>query len=145
MILRATELLEPGHTSNRATTIALTLYVSYNVAATVTSSVAGRSSDRSGAPRVLAVGVAAFGIAYLGFTRDTSMWQALLPWFVLAGIGIGCVETAEHAAVATHAPELSPGGNRAMVDGWRLSRPNRASLGRGGVGSARERHRSRCC
>jgi MFS family permease len=29
----------------------------------------------------------------------------LLPAFVLAGIGIGCVETAEHAAVATHAPE----------------------------------------
>jgi MFS family permease len=29
----------------------------------------------------------------------------LLAWFVLAGIGIGCVETAEHAVVATHAPE----------------------------------------
>jgi len=28
-----------------------------------------------------------------------------MPWFILAGIGIGCVETAEHAAVATHAPE----------------------------------------
>jgi MFS family permease len=27
----------------------------------------------------------------------------LAPWFVLAGIGIGCVETAEHSAVATHA------------------------------------------
>jgi MFS family permease len=25
-------------------------------------------------------------------------------WFILAGIGIGCVETAEHAAVAAHAP-----------------------------------------
>ena len=24
--------------------------------------------------------------------------------FVVAGVGIGCVETAEHAAVATHAP-----------------------------------------
>ena len=47
----------------------------------------------------------AFGLAYLGFTRDTTSWTALLPWFVLAGIGIGCVETAEHTAVATHAPE----------------------------------------
>lgn len=35
---------------------------------------------------------------------DTTNWQVLLPWFVLAGIGIGCVETAEHTAVATHAP-----------------------------------------
>jgi MFS family permease len=26
-------------------------------------------------------------------------------WFVLAGVGIGFVETAESAAVATHAPE----------------------------------------
>ena len=30
--------------------------------------------------------------------------MVLLPWFTLAGIGIGCVETAEHAAVAAHAP-----------------------------------------
>lgn len=36
--------------------------------------------------------------------RHTSA-TALLPWFVLAGIGIGCVETAEHTAVAIHAPE----------------------------------------
>jgi len=52
----------------------------------------------------MALGVAAFAVAYLGFTRDSGAWAALLPWFVLAGIGIGCVETAEHAAVATHAP-----------------------------------------
>jgi MFS family permease len=32
-------------------------------------------------------------------------WWAFVPSFVLAGIGIGCVETAEHAAVATHAPD----------------------------------------
>ena len=41
------------------------------MAATVTSLVAGRYSDRSGATRVLTIGVAAFGLAYLGFTRDT--------------------------------------------------------------------------
>ena len=66
--------------------------------------VAGRYSDRNGATRVLSTGVAAFGLAYLGFTRDTGDWAMLFPWFVLAGIGIGCVETAEHAAIATHAP-----------------------------------------
>lgn len=104
LILRATELLQPDHGRDRATTIALPLYVTYNTAATVTSLAAGRHSDRTNATRVLIIGVAAFGIAYLGFTHDTTNWQVLLPWFVLAGIGIGCVETAEHTAVATHAP-----------------------------------------
>ena len=104
LILRATELLQPDHGKDHATTIALALYVTYNASATVTSLAAGRHSDRTNATRVLIVGVAAFGIAYLGFTHDTANWASLLPWFVLAGIGIGCVETAEHAAVATHAP-----------------------------------------
>lgn len=104
LILRATELLEPGRSTDTATTTALGLYVAYNATATLTSLGAGRSTDRIGATRVLALGVAAFAAAYLGFTHDTNAWAALLPWFLLAGIGIGCVETAEHAAVATHAP-----------------------------------------
>ena len=105
LILRASDLLEPAHGGERATTIALALYVTYNIAATVTSLAAGGSSDRFGVNRVLILGVAAFGLAYLGFTHDTDRWLVLLPWFLLAGIGIGCVETAEHAAVATHAPD----------------------------------------
>ena len=104
LILRATQLLKPGHGQKTATTIALALYVTYNIAATITSLAAGRVSDRKGPTGVLTAGVAAFGLAYAGFTHDTSHWTILLPWFVLAGIGIGCVETAEHAAVATHAP-----------------------------------------
>ena len=94
MILRATQLLEPGHSKDRATTIAIGLYVAYNVAATLTSLAAGQ----------LPTGAAGFAIAYLGFTRDTANWLALAPWFVLAGIGIGCAETAEHTAVAQAAP-----------------------------------------
>jgi MFS family permease len=102
LILRATELLQPND-ANAATT-ALALYVAYNSAATVTSLAAGRHTDRAGATRVLTIGIAAFGLAYLGFAQYTATWLPLVPWFVLAGIGIGCVETAEHAAVATHAP-----------------------------------------
>lgn len=104
LILRATELLGPGRSADAATTTALGLYVAYNATATLTSLAAGRRTDRVGPTRIFAVGVAAFAVAYLGFTRDTNTWAALLPWFTLAGIGIGCVETAEHAAVATHAP-----------------------------------------
>ena len=94
LILRATQLLQPDHGKDRATTIALALYVTYNIAATLTSLAAGRYSDRSGPTRFLIAGVAAFGVAYAGFTHDTTNWALLLPWFMLAGIGIGCVETA---------------------------------------------------
>jgi MFS family permease len=104
LILRATELFEPGRGTEAATTAALALYVTYNVAATLTSVAAGHHTDRVGATRVLTLGVAAFALAYLGFTHDTTTWVALLVWFLLAGIGIGCAETAEHAAVARHAP-----------------------------------------
>jgi MFS family permease len=104
LILRATDLLEPGRSHTAAATTALWLYVAYNAAATVTSVPAGRHADRTAPRRTLAIGVVAFGLAYAGLTRDTHSWPALVPWFVLAGIGIGCVETAEHAAVAAKAP-----------------------------------------
>ena len=104
LILRATELLEPDRSHANAATAALWLYVGYNAAATITSVPAGRHADRTTPRRTLAFGVIAFGLAYAGLTRDSHSWLALTPWFVLAGIGIGCVETAEHAAVAARAP-----------------------------------------
>lgn len=104
LILRATQLLEPGRSHTTAATAALWLYVAYNAAATVASIPAGRHADRTTPRRTLAIGVVAFGVAYAGLTRDTHGWLALTPWFLLAGIGIGCVETAEHAAVAAYAP-----------------------------------------
>ena len=116
-ILRATELLEPGHGQDSATTIALGLYVTYNVAATLTSLAAGRVSDRRSARAALVFGVAAFAVAYLGFTRDVTAWWALLPWFVAAGIGIGFVETAEHAAVAGAAPNQLRGSAFGLLAG----------------------------
>jgi MFS family permease len=104
LILRATELLTPGRSHTSAATTALWLYVSYNAAATIASVPAGRHADRTTPRRTLAIGVMAFGLAYAGLTRDTHGWVSLTPWFILAGIGIGCVETAEHAAVAAYAP-----------------------------------------
>ena len=105
LILRATELLAPGRDQDRATQLALALYVVYNVATTVTDYVpAGRLGDRRGAVLVLVLGVALFGLAYAGFAAGPASVLALAPWFVAAGIAIGCVETAEHAAVAGLAP-----------------------------------------
>ena len=45
-----------------------------------------------------------FGLAYAGFAAGATSVLALAPWFVAAGVAIGCVETAEHASVAALAP-----------------------------------------
>ncbi|HUP86223.1 MAG TPA: MFS transporter [Acidimicrobiales bacterium] len=104
LILRATELFAVDHGRDKATQLALVLYIGYNVAATVTSLLAGRWSDRHGAMWVLLGGAVAFVGAYVWFAAGPAGAAALAPAFVLAGVGIGCAETAEHAAVADLAP-----------------------------------------
>lgn len=111
LVLRSTELLEPSRGASRATSIALILYLSYNVSATVASIPAGQASDRTGPVRVLAVGVLLFAAAYLLFAWSVPSIPLLGGGFVLAGIGKGVTETAEHAAVATLAsPEVLGSG-----------------------------------
>ena len=105
LILRATELLEPRHGAEDAAQLAIGLYVAYNLAATLASVPAGQVGDRRGTGGVLRVGVGLFAVAYLGFAVGGSSVASLVPWFVAAGIGIGCVETSEHSAVAGLAPE----------------------------------------
>lgn len=104
LILRAGQLLEPGRGARQATQLAVGLYVLYNLAATLSSIPAGRVGDRKGTRRVLAAGVGAFAISYLGFAVGGSSVLSLAPWFVAAGVGIGLVETSENAAVAGLAP-----------------------------------------
>ncbi|MEJ7771761.1 MAG: MFS transporter [Geodermatophilaceae bacterium] len=107
LILRATDLLIPGHGIDAATQIAIALYVVYNIAATLTSFPAGGASDRLGRRGpllVTAAGVFAFGLAYLLFAVSGPAIALLAVAFALAGIGIGCAETAEHAAIAAFAP-----------------------------------------
>jgi MFS family permease len=69
---------------------------------------AGRAGDRWGAPSVLLVGVIAFLLAYLGFAVASGLALLALA-FLLAGVGIGLVETAENAAVAALAPAQARG------------------------------------
>lgn len=107
LILRATEVLTPGRGVELATAMALVLYTLHNAAATVASLPAGRISDRlgrAGPVRVLAGGVALFAAAYTGFAVVGGQLVALGLAFVAAGLAIGCVETAQHAAVAVFAP-----------------------------------------
>lgn len=108
LILRATDLLIPSRGVEAATAIGLSLYVAYNVAATVASFPAGHLADKLGVhgPRVVITGgVAAFLVAYLVFAFSGPTIALLAVGFVLAGIGIGAAETAQTAAVAAEAPE----------------------------------------
>lgn len=108
LILRASDLLEPEYGTKTATTISLGLYTAYNLAATLSSVPAGRLSDRlghRGPVVVLAGGVVAFALSYGLFTAEAAAVAFLAVPFVLAGIGIGAVETAQHSAVAALAPE----------------------------------------
>jgi MFS family permease len=104
LILRATDLVDTDHSHEMAVQIALGLYAAYNLAATLASIPGGRLGDRRGNLIVLALGVLCFAVAYAGlaFAGEEILLLALL--FGTAGIGIGLVETAEHAAVATLAP-----------------------------------------
>jgi MFS family permease len=104
LILRATELFTAGHGKTAATQLALFLYVGYNVAAAVISVPAGRHGDRSHPVRVLAAGAVFFAAGYLWFAAGGHQPAVVLPAFVLAGLGIGCGETAQSAAVASLAP-----------------------------------------
>jgi MFS family permease len=95
----------PGrHGSKTATTIALGLYTACNIAAALASVPADGIAGRLAA-RVMAARVALFALAYAAFAIDTTSIVWLAPPFIAARIAIGCVETAEHAAVAALAPE----------------------------------------
>lgn len=104
LILRATEVLTPGRGHDRAAVLALGLYVVYNVFATGASLLAGKIADKQSSQVVMVWGAVAFAVSYLGLALPISHWLTLLPWFIAAGVGIGCVETAEHSAVASMAP-----------------------------------------
>jgi MFS family permease len=104
LILRATDLFRPGHTETRATQLALFLYVLYNVAASVVSIPAGRHGDRTSPVRVMAAGAILFASGYIWFAIGSHQPVTLAPAFILVGLGIGCAETAQSAAVATLAP-----------------------------------------
>jgi MFS family permease len=104
LILRATQLFAADHGETAATQLALLLYVGYNVAAALISVPAGRHGDRYHPVRVLAAGAVFFAAGYAWFAAGSHQPLVLLAAFVLAGLGIGCGETAESAAVASLAP-----------------------------------------
>ena len=103
LILRAVQLLTPSHGSTGATQIAIWLYIGYNAAAAAASVPGGHLGDRRGNLLVLTLGALAFAVAFVGFALTGPQIGLLAICFVVAGLGIAFAETAEHAAVATHA------------------------------------------
>jgi MFS family permease len=105
LILRAIDLLTPERGHDSAVRVAIVLYAAYNLAATLASIPAGHAIDRRGGIVVLLAGVLVFLVAYGGFAFTGSSIVVLALLFAAAGVGIGLTETAEHAAVATLAPQ----------------------------------------
>jgi MFS family permease len=104
LILRATNLLTPGHGHDSAVRLAVVLYAVYNAAAMVISVPAGHVTDRRGATAVLVVGAIGALAAFTGFALAGTGVALLAALFALAGAGKGAVETAQGAAVALLAP-----------------------------------------
>jgi MFS family permease len=104
LILRATEVLQPGRSHTTAVDLALGLYAGYNLAAVVASFLGGRLGDRRGMMLVFGLGAAAFAVGYAGLASSGSSIALIALFFAFAGIGIGFAETAESAAVAGLAP-----------------------------------------
>lgn len=104
LILRATQLFTPTMGLNAATQVALVLYIGYNTAATFASIPAGRVGDSRSTTLVFTVGVGLFLLAYLGFAIQSASILILALSFIAAGVAIGCIETSQHASVASLAP-----------------------------------------
>ena len=104
LILRATDLLTPTVGLDSATRTALLLYAAHNMAAAAVAIPGGNAADRLGYRPILTVGFV-FGLgAYLLFAATGAVVATLAIAFILAGVAIGLVETAENGAVAEAAP-----------------------------------------
>ncbi len=119
LILRATELFEAGRSEDRATQLAILLYVGYNVAATLISIPAGHHGDRHGATRVLAAGAVCFAAAYIWFAVGPNGVATLAPTEI-TGSAFGLlagIQAAGNLAASTIAGVL-----------WTAASPNAAFI-----------------
>ncbi|MET8405385.1 MFS transporter [Streptomyces sp900116325] len=106
LILRATQLLHHGTRDlAAATSLAVLIYAAHNAFAAVVAYVGGHWIDRSGPRGAFATGGVLYLAAYGMFAVSWHGWPPLLAAFVLAGSGIGLVETAESTLVARMLPD----------------------------------------
>lgn len=116
LILRATEVFAGAGRAD-ATQLAVGLYVAYNVAGTLASIPFGRLGDARGFTGPLLAGFGLFAAAYGAFALGPADPLVLGAAFVAAGVGIGIVETGEHAIVAAAAPPEARGSAFGLLAG----------------------------
>lgn len=116
LILRATGLLHVGGRSmTAATSVAIVLYACHNAAAALSAVLGGSWIDRVGPRAVFALGSVVYVASYVGFAIGPhSVWLVALA-FVLAGVGIGCAETAESTMVALALPDRLRGNGFGLL------------------------------
>lgn len=116
LILRSTDLLHSqGRSLATATSIAILLYAAHNGAAMLAAIGAGHAVDRLNARVVFGVGAGVYVVAYGVFAWNQHAWPVLLVGFVLAGLGIGCAETAETSMVAFALPDALRGNGYGVL------------------------------
>lgn len=103
LILRAIQILTPA-SGARSVTLAMGLYVAFNVTHTAAAYVAGQMSERVGSIRILGAAYLLFGFAAFGFGFEGLNLSSLVILFMLAGVAVGMIEAMEPAAAAELLP-----------------------------------------
>ena len=105
LILRATDILSQsaGWSVTAATSAAILMYAAHNAAASGSALLSGSLIDRFGPWPAFAAGAFVYAVAYVLLATAGSA-QVTVVAFLLAGVGIGLVETSESATVALGLP-----------------------------------------
>ncbi|WP_078948607.1 MFS transporter [Streptomyces noursei] len=106
LILRATQLLHhAGRDLATATSLTIFIYAAHNAVASAVAYLGGHWIDRAGPKKAFAAGGTLYLAAYGLFAFSWHSWPPLLLAFMLAGSGIGLVETAQSTLVAHILPD----------------------------------------
>jgi MFS family permease len=95
--------------------IAILLYAGHNAAAMLASLAAGHAIDRFSPRLVFGTGAGVYVLAYATFAWEQHAWPILLAAFMLAGVGIGCAETAESTMVVLALPDRLRGNGYGVL------------------------------
>jgi MFS family permease len=104
LVLRATQVLAPGHGIARAGALALGLYTWRNVVYAAASYPAGALGDRMGKRGLLAMGYAFAAVMNVGFLFAPATVPALVALFALSGVYVAMHDALEKSLAAELLP-----------------------------------------